>query len=140
VEGKMKATIIVCGTVTALSMATANAGQDWSASAMLPGCKTLIGEEFRRGGGRLGKVEFYEAGQCAGMLYVVGNTLNSGQCIDVPDGAYTVNQFARVMVRYIEARPQEMHRSFLALAWEALRDAWPNKIAPSCSAKKPAVE
>ena len=136
----MKATIIVCGAVMALSIATANAEQDWSANAMLPGCKTLISEEFRRGGGRLSAVEFYEAGQCAGMLYVVGNTLDPGQCIVIPDGAHTVNQLARVIVRYIEARPQEMHRSFLALAWEALHEAWPNKIAPSCSAKKPAVE
>jgi hypothetical protein len=34
-------------------------------------------------------------------------------------------QFASVVVPYIEARPQGMHKAFLLHARDALRDAWP---------------
>jgi hypothetical protein len=39
----------------------------------------------------------------------------------------TFPQAARVIVRYIEARPQRMHESFVSLVIEALHDAWPCK-------------
>jgi hypothetical protein len=37
----------------------------------------------------------------------------------------TLEQKIRVVVAYIEARPNRMHENFNFLAIEALRDAWP---------------
>jgi hypothetical protein len=47
-------------------------------------------------------------------------------CIDAPDGV-TVGQEARVVVAYIDARPERMHQRFDYFALEALRTAWPCK-------------
>lgn len=44
----------------------------------------------------------------------------------VPEDA-TLGQMIRVVVKYIEERPAEMHLLFVALAMLALRDAWPCK-------------
>ena len=57
---------------------------------------------------------------------LISNILNehSWSCIEYPKGS-TVNQGLRVVVRYIEARPQRMHESFAFLAIEALHNAWP---------------
>jgi hypothetical protein len=45
-------------------------------------------------------------------------------CIEFPKGA-TVEQGVRVIVRYIEARPQRCTNRLCFLAIEALHDAWP---------------
>ena len=45
-------------------------------------------------------------------------------CADIPRGV-NYEQSVRVVIRYIEMRPQTMHESFNALALEALRAAWP---------------
>lgn len=121
---------VIIGSALALTVSTASAAQSDSANAILPDCRSLI--DIREGRERINSLNAYGAGYCAGMLNVVGYTINPEQCIDLPDHA-TVGQMARVIIRYIEARPQEMHRPFLVLVWEALRDAWPNKSAPSCS-------
>jgi hypothetical protein len=41
-----------------------------------------------------------------------------------PDNA-TNNQLMRVVLAYIEVRPQRMNEEFMKLAVEALRSAWP---------------
>jgi hypothetical protein len=45
-------------------------------------------------------------------------------CLNVPSGVTTVQQ-VRVVVSYVEARPERMHESFRLLAFEALQAAWP---------------
>jgi hypothetical protein len=47
-------------------------------------------------------------------------------CIDMPVGA-TLGQSVRIVVAYIDARPERMHELFDGLALEALRTAWPCK-------------
>src|SRR4051794_16854802 len=42
-----------------------------------------------------------------------------------PPKRVTSEQVVRVVVAYIERRPQRMHENFKELALEALRDAWP---------------
>lgn len=49
----------------------------------------------------------------------------TGVCI--PAGEVTVNQQVRVVVAYIDARPNRLHEDFRILALEALKDAWPCK-------------
>ena len=46
-----------------------------------------------------------------------------GVCI--PAGTVSVNQQVRVVVRYIDARPNRLREDFRVLALEALKDAWP---------------
>jgi hypothetical protein len=45
-------------------------------------------------------------------------------CMDISDGV-TLGQEVRVVVAYIEARPELMHEPFRMLALEVLRSAWP---------------
>jgi hypothetical protein len=45
-------------------------------------------------------------------------------CLDIPYGP-TIDQFVKVVVAYIEARPARMHEQFEGLTIEALRAAWP---------------
>src|SRR5262252_2690933 len=49
-------------------------------------------------------------GLCAGILYVAGSDFfkNPFGCVNIPYGV-TVQQAARVVVPFIEARPQRMH-------------------------------
>ena len=47
----------------------------------------------------------------------------TGVCI--PAGTVSVNQQVRVVVTYIDARPNRLREDFRVLALEALKDAWP---------------
>ena len=47
-------------------------------------------------------------------------------CVDFPPGV-TNSQKIKVVIAYIEARPARLHESFVDLALEALRAAWPCK-------------
>jgi hypothetical protein len=49
-----------------------------------------------------------------------------GLCADIP-AMVTNLQNVRVVDRYIEARPNRMHETFLTVAADALMDAWPCK-------------
>jgi hypothetical protein len=105
----------------ALTASTASAEQGFfSANTVLPGCKAMIeGREMGR----------KDEGLCGGALSALvfmssGPALPAWACLNVPSTA-TVAQGARVVVRYIEARPQRMHENFNGLALEALREAWP---------------
>ena len=46
---------------------------------------------------------------------------------DPVNGVVTIEQVVRVVVSYIEQRPQRMHESFKMLAVEAISKAWPCK-------------
>jgi Rap1a immunity proteins len=114
---------ILCGAVLALTFTTAEAAQkDYSANGMLVYCKGFIGQ------GQFANNEVASA-YCNGMvetLVFMSPFLsdNPVMCIQLPKGS-TSQQAARVIVRYIEMRPQRVHEAFHSLALEALHDAWP---------------
>jgi Rap1a immunity proteins len=60
-----------------------------------------------------------QAGFCAGLIEGLG--FGTGICI--PQGV-TVAQSVRVVVKYIDERPERQNENFNALAREALRAAW----------------
>jgi hypothetical protein len=106
---------------------------------MLPACK-----RFGTGSNEPPFWGAFDQGECIGTVKTVAflaGTMNlsvlalSGEgqvialkrnwsCADIPDGV-TVGQELRVVIRYIEARPNRMHEPFRSLALEALLDAWP---------------
>ena len=63
---------------------------------------------------------FY-SGLCMGLIAGV-HYIDAKSC--APDNA-TNNQLMRVVLAYIEVRPQRMNEEFMKLAVEALRSAWP---------------
>jgi hypothetical protein len=110
----------------ALGVTTADGAERsvFTANNVLPGCKKIVAE------GERVKVDenVYLSGLCVGMIYAINVHDYGGHgylgCVDVPDEV-TIQQQARVIVRYIETRPQRMHEPFIFLAMEAQRDAWP---------------
>jgi Rap1a immunity proteins len=89
-----------------------------SANDMLSGCKGLIGDKTPP------LREALRQGRCAG--YVAGLVYARSVFLCVPESA-TPEQGVRVVIRYIEARPERMHEPFGKLALEALEEAWPCK-------------
>jgi|HubBroStandDraft_1064217.scaffolds.fasta_scaffold446441_1 Rap1a immunity proteins len=81
---------------------------DVSGNAMLRSCKALID------GG--------PSTNCLGMILEIGTWQPRIFC-PPPNGSST--QWARVIVVYVEARPERLNEDFKILALAALRDAWP---------------
>jgi hypothetical protein len=83
----------------------------------MPGCRDFIADNWGR--------DAYQRGKCigfiAGLIYEAAET---SFCL--PRGV-TYEQGVRLVVAYIEARPQRMHESFGNLAHEALTAVWPCK-------------
>ena len=89
-----------------------------SANEMLSGCKGLISDKTPP------LRDALRQGRCAG--YVAGLVYARSVFLCVPEGA-TPEQGVRVVIKYIEARPERMHEPFGKLALEALEEAWPCK-------------
>jgi Rap1a immunity proteins len=102
--------ILVALTVPASAQGSAQS----SANEMLSGCKGLISDKTPP------LREALRQGRCAGLVYARSVFL----C--VPEGAMP-EQGVRVVIKYIEARPERMHEPFGKLALEALEEAWPCK-------------
>jgi len=88
-----------------------------TANEMLSGCKGFIGD----------KTPPWEAlgqGRCGGYVAALVYARSVFSC--VPEGA-TPEQGARIVIKYIEARPKRMDEPFGKLAVEALEEAWPCK-------------
>jgi hypothetical protein len=120
---------IICATVMALATTTAGALEfDYSAKNLVAYCKAFIGEGTQA-------PNAIAASHCNGMMAMLAFTApyladHSWSCMQIPTAA-TLQQIARVAVRYIEARPQRMHEQFMDLAIEALHNAWPCPSTPS---------
>ena len=92
-----------------------------SANQILPACQKFLaatdpGSAVRQG-------------ECAGIiegLSYMADLLPPDRSSCRPQ-AVIHGQMIRVVVAYIERRPQRMHESFKRLALEALHDAWPCK-------------
>ena len=110
----------VVAILIALTMPTRAEDNKGSANSYMPGCRGFIADNWATG-----ERNAYQRGQCigfiAGLIYEA-----SGTDLCVPSGV-THEQGVRVVIAYIDARPQRMHESFGQLAHEALTAAWPCK-------------
>lgn len=105
----------IVGAVLAMFMSceTSSAKEDMnSANYMMPGCRALTsnreGDAFKRG-------------LCGGTV----ETLVKWARNVCSPNHWTIGQSVRIVVRYIDTRPERMHEDFGQLAHEALRAAWP---------------
>jgi hypothetical protein len=116
---RFAARVAACCASLALPAAPATAQDIDSANYMLPGCKDSIEGNPR---------DYTSAGVCLGTVkaiaYMARVFPTSRSCVNVPTGVTNV-QAMRVVVRYIEARPNRMHEPLAALALEALMNTWP---------------
>jgi hypothetical protein len=101
-----------------------------SANYMMPGCRTLLQTNPQHTwlafSGREGefKVMLLAAecrGTVEGLIYAASTV-----CLPIGVGV-TREQSVRVVVQYIDSRPERLHEKFNALALEAMRAAWPCK-------------
>ena len=69
----------------------------------------------------------FEIGLCGGLIAGLSYTVESlpPQGRACPPSTATNTQMVRVVLAYIERRPQRMHEDFRGLAIEALHEAWP---------------
>jgi len=85
-----------------------------SANYMVPGCRAFIAKGF---------TELQKQGFCGGTIDALVWS-NLGVC--APEGVSLV-EGVKVVVKYIDDRPQRQNENFKALALEALQTAWPCK-------------
>lgn len=83
-----------------------------SATWVMPGCRASVSETGET---------WYRQGVCAGVVRAI-SAMDVDMCVP---GAVTQGQKLRVLVHYIDARPERQHENFVKLAVEALRAAWP---------------
>src|SRR5215831_3188339 len=103
--------------------ASAQSNPQTSANEMLPGCKGFISDKTPP------LREALRQGRCAG--YVAGLVYARSVYLCVPEGA-TPEQGVRVVIKYIEARPERMQEPFGKLALEALERHGRVSASPSC--------
>jgi hypothetical protein len=87
----------------------------YTAEFYLPGCKDFIA----------GKLDFF-GGRCVGALEVLDALSEDTKAYCAPDATNNLER-ARIVVAYIEARPDRMKEDFRLLANEAMANAWPCK-------------
>ncbi len=117
-------------TVTAAAAEDLTVHPFFSANHIMQGCRGFVDPNSVRS-----PIEI-EVGLCLGIIRGVasmGVSLSASPatrasapalCLDIPYGP-TIDQFVKVVVAYIEARPARMHEQFEGLTLEALRAAWP---------------
>lgn len=95
-----------------------------SAEYFLPGCR-----QQAAGAENVSAKDAYTMGQCLGMvetLMVVGAALSPSFRICVPH-TLTMNEAIRAVIKYLEAKPEELQQQFIFVADRALAQAWPCK-------------
>ena len=100
-----------------LNCGTAFGQNDLSANTRMPGCRSFLSRNHQT------DEEFGYGAQCAGLIEGIAFAA-SGIC---PPASATKGQAIRVVVKYIDDRPERQNEDFRALAREALRAAWPCK-------------
>jgi len=85
-----------------------------SANHAMQGCRELVNQSNRDA-----RLQTECASTVRTMIYVA---TSRGIC--PPSGA-TVGQAVKVIVAYIDARPERLHEQFEPFALEALQQAWP---------------
>jgi hypothetical protein len=128
-------TILGGGAALALTVTAASAAEDMgSANGVLPGCRGMLARSSNA-------TDPLTMGLCAGIVRGIASMGSvavyvwnrvpldrkaplAPLCMDIPEKV-TTDQEIRVVIAYIDARPQRMHEDFADLALEALRAAWP---------------
>ena len=105
----------IAAALALLGQQGAASAQDVSANAMMPGCRDLMNASERNGS---------EQAKCLGIVRTMHYFARYyfGACN--PDGA-TVGETLRVIVSYVDQRPERVHERFEDLALEAILEAWP---------------
>jgi hypothetical protein len=121
---------IICGALLALTITIANAAEDInSANFMLPYCKMTSKEAAADTTNAIGHAH------CYGTIYGVSQMLillehsqhpDPIVCTTVPPSA-TPEQLVNIVIKYAEVHPEMTHHPFVALAFVAMREAWPCK-------------
>src|SRR5258708_36023523 len=119
-------------TVTAAAAEDLTVHPFFTADHIMQGCRGCVDPNSVRS-----PIEI-EVGLCLGIIRGVaslGVSLSAlpatrasapALCLDIPYGP-TIDQFVKVVVAYIEARPARMHEQFEGLTLEALRAACPRR-------------
>ena len=121
----------IIGAALALTITTAVAQtsvweDDASAGFVLPGCKAALTNQINRP--LTDQVDgSFLVGMCLGYIRAIGMFTatpgGSRLCTDFP--GVTSEEMVRVVIGYIEARPQSVNLPFIWLATDALINAWP---------------
>ena len=90
-----------------------------SADYVMPGCRAFLVTGSNK---ELGRKPF-----CVGLIGLISGIAHMSKDICAPDGV-TQEQAVRVVVQYIDSRPERMHEDFKKLALEAMKAAWPCKL------------
>jgi len=91
-----------------------------SANQVMKGCRALLTKKMRESGAD----EAFLIGACAGIVSTLATLKPPATGVCKPENV-TDQQSVRVVVAYIDARPNRLHEDFRSLAVEALREAWP---------------
>jgi len=106
------------------SMPAMAAEPDWSANRIMPWCRALVSNREMQ--------DYFNQGLCGGMIngivYVLSQSAVTGVLpitsrLCVP-GEATMGQIQKIVIQYIDQRPQRFHEDFRLLAIEALMAAW----------------
>jgi hypothetical protein len=111
----------IIGTTLAALAVTAASADERSANFLMPGCRAAAGLVA------VTTANVEVTGICTGVVWGVADMLSRSSscpvCINVPEGV-TYEQMVRVVIKYIEARPESMHKPFPGLAAQALVSTW----------------
>ena len=117
--------LAVAGSAMWLGCTSAQAA---SANEVLPACKLYLSVVDRHGAvGQSEIPHLMDAGECLGAVYVlltVAHTLPKPLKF-CPPVAFEAERGVRVVVAYIEDRPERTREDFTMLALETLRAKWP---------------
>src|SRR5262245_15951963 len=117
----MRATVWAALIVSASEAAAQLPAGDTSANAIFRGCKAFVE-------GRATDAQLYGLGNfCAGIvigLASVGQDLSRPEWQSCTPATTNAQQLARVVIDFMEARPERMHEDFKRLTLEAFHDAW----------------
>jgi len=115
----------VAGLAMSLGSTSAQAA---SANKVLPACKLYLSVVDRHGTASQSEIShLMDAGECLGAVYAlltVSHTLAEPLKF-CPPVEFDAEQGVRVVVAYIEKRPERVGEDFTTLALEALRSKWP---------------
>ena len=114
----MRTFIISASLVLALTQVGLAEGKDPSANTIMPGCRDFLNE----------RPVVCLAGQCLGIILGLARAVEvqSPRPFCIPDDV-TNEQMVRVVVSYIDQRPEKMHSEFAPFAYLAFQEAWPCK-------------
>jgi hypothetical protein len=122
----MRAFIISTSLVLALTQVGLAEGEEnpGSANHFMPGCRAAIAHDMNESGVQVGACIGFIGGVVWGVN-IQSRALHAPRPFCIPDGVQGGDQLIRVVVKYIDQRPEVMHRPFAELVYLALKEVWP---------------